>query len=214
VTSDHPVLSPPGVVEVFADLSCPYAHVGIRRFIRRRWAAHRDDLALRVRAWPLELVNGAPLDGAHVAEQIADLRAQVAPDLFSGFDPQRFPHTTLPALDLVTDAYAVGMRIGERASIALRDALFERGEDISDPEILERLRSSLGVEPRGPDARWQVLAEWAEGSRRGVVGSPHFFVGEDDFFCPALQIIRRDGGRDIRVDPQRFDEFFARCLAA
>jgi 2-hydroxychromene-2-carboxylate isomerase len=202
------------VVEVFADIWCPYAHVGIRRFVHRRWAAHRSDLVLRVRAWPLELVNGGPLDADHVAEQVAELRDQAAPDLFSGFDPGQFPSTTLRALDLVNDAYARGLAVGERASLAVRDALFERGEDISDPAVLDRLRAGLALHAPRPEARWQVLADWAEGRRRGVVGSPHFFVGDDGFFYPALQIDRVDGHRRIQIDPQRLDELFARCSAA
>jgi 2-hydroxychromene-2-carboxylate isomerase len=207
-------ISSPTVVEVFADIWCPYAHVGIRRFVHRRWAARRDDLVLHVRAWPLELVNGEPLDARHVAEQVDDLRRQVAPELFGGFDSSRFPRTTLPALDLVNDAYASGVGVGERASLAVRDALFERGDDISDPAVLERLRVDLALGPPRPDARNHILAEWAEGRRRGVVGSPHFFVGDSDFFCPTLQIERHDGQRHIRVDSRGFDEFFARCSAA
>ena len=78
MTADHPVTDAPRAVEVFADIWCPYAHVGLRRFIHRRWASHRKDLVLRVRAWPLELVNGEPLDADHVAEQIEDLRRQAA----------------------------------------------------------------------------------------------------------------------------------------
>ena len=34
------------VVEVFADVLCPFAHVGIRRFVERRHAAGRDDVRL------------------------------------------------------------------------------------------------------------------------------------------------------------------------
>jgi 2-hydroxychromene-2-carboxylate isomerase len=202
------------VVEVFADIWCPYAHVGLRRFVHRRWVARRSDLVLRVRGWPLELVNGEPLDADHVAEQVADLRRQVTPDLFSGFDPRRFPRTTLPALDLVSDAYAQGLKAGERASLAVRDALFERGDDICDPAVLDRVRTDLALSRVGPGARWQVLADWAEGRRRGVMGSPHFFVGDDSFFCPTLQIDREGGRRHIRVDSLRFDQFFARCAAA
>jgi hypothetical protein len=47
------------VVEVFADVSCPFAHVGLRRLVEQRDKLARDDIVLRVRAWPLELVNGS-----------------------------------------------------------------------------------------------------------------------------------------------------------
>jgi hypothetical protein len=89
-----------------------------------------------------------------------------------------------------------------------------RGEDIGDPAVLDHLRFDLALGPPHPSARRHVLADWAEGRRRGVVGSPHFFVGDDSFFCPTLQIDRRDGRRYIRIDSKRFDEFFARCSAA
>ena len=58
------------------------------------------DVALRLRAWPLELVNDAPLDADLIADEVAALRAHVAPDLFAGFDPQHFPKTSLPTLAL------------------------------------------------------------------------------------------------------------------
>jgi 2-hydroxychromene-2-carboxylate isomerase len=208
------VHEPSTVVTVFADIGCPYAHVGLRRFFRRRASEARADLRLHVRAWPLELVNGEPLDPGHVAEQIEALREQVTPDLFSRFNPYTFPHTTLPALELVSDAYAMGLSDGERASLAVRNALFERGEDISDQGVLERLRHDLWLPPPRPDARERILADWADGQRLGVVGSPHFFVGDRDFFCPTLRITREGEHRHIRNDPARFDEFFARCAAA
>ena len=131
----HPALAavPSSVVEVFADIACPYAHVGLRRFLARRTEIRRPDLVLRVRAWPLELVNGQPLDVDHVAAVIDDLRSEVSPGLFTGFDTSSFPSTTLPALELVGDAYRLSLTSGERASLAVRDALFEHGRDIGDP---------------------------------------------------------------------------------
>jgi predicted DsbA family dithiol-disulfide isomerase len=203
------------VVEVFADISCPFTHVGLRRFVHRRCTAGRPGLRLHVRAWPLELVNGVALDADHVAETIEDLRGQVSRSLFLGFDRDRFPATTLPALDLVSDAYAVDLVTGERASLKVRDALFEAGEDVSDPSVLARLRGELALPgAASPSSRSRVLGDWEEGRRRGVIGSPHFFVGDEDWFCPNLTIERSDGGRRIVADPAALDELFARCLAA
>ena len=90
-----------------------------------------------VRAWPLELVNGAPLDAAVTKEHADDLREQVAPNLFADLDVDRFPSSTLEALALANRAYRTDLEVGERVSFALRDALFEEGRDISDPVTLE-----------------------------------------------------------------------------
>ena len=35
-----------------------------------------------------------------------------------------------------------------------------------------------------------VLVDWHEGVRRGVLGSPHFFCGDTDVFCPSLDITK------------------------
>jgi predicted DsbA family dithiol-disulfide isomerase len=56
------------VLEVFADVLCPFTHVGLRRLISERARRGRDDVVVRVRAWPLELVNGEPLSAALVTD--------------------------------------------------------------------------------------------------------------------------------------------------
>jgi len=197
------------VVEVFADVSCPFTHVGLRRLVEQRDQLDRDDVALRVRAWPLELVNGAPLGGDFVGEEIDVLREIVAPDLFKGFDPTRFPGTTVPALALTASAYCRDDRTGEAVSLALRTALFEEGRDIGDPAELAALAGTFGLDFPSPDAEHSVHDDWHEGERRGVVGSPHFFVGDHAFFCPTLNITRVDGHLQIDFDRDAFTEFVA-----
>ena len=77
-------------VEVFADIRCPFTHVGLRRLTE--WRARTGaEFALRVRAWPLELVNAEPLAATLIAEEAEALRRQIAPDLFAGFDLDNFP---------------------------------------------------------------------------------------------------------------------------
>jgi predicted DsbA family dithiol-disulfide isomerase len=204
--------TPASVIEVFADVRCPFTHVGLRRLVERRTALERSDLVLRVRAWPLELVNGAPLDPCMIAEEVEELRAQVARDLFECFDPSRFPDSSLPALMLAAVAYEHSSAMGERVSLALRDALFEEGRDIGAPDVLLDIASAAGVELPADGGREQVLGDWREGKRRGVIGSPHFFVGDEGFFCPSLDIARVDGHLSITFDPAGFDAFLARCL--
>ena len=200
-------------VEVFADIWCPFTHLGLRRLVARREAEGRR-LSIRVRAWPLELVNGEPLDPAFVAEEIAELRAQVAPDVFAGFAQDRFPSSTLAPLALVESAYRVSPEAGESMSLTLRDLLFEQGHDVSDPELLVGVASDLGVPNAGPADDEAVRESWAQGRDRGVIGSPHFFTSSAGFFCPALDIQKVDGRFRISLDETAFEDFVASCFAS
>ena len=99
-------------------------------------------------------------------------------------------------------------------SFALRDALFEEGRDISDPVTLEYLARDLGVVMPDESDRTTVLADWGEGQRRGVRGSPHFFCGTTDVFCPTLAITKDPvDGLSVVRDVSRLTEFVERCLA-
>lgn len=197
------------IVEVFADITCPFTHVGLRRLVRHRESVGRNDVVLRVRAWPLELVNGEPLTGEFVEEEIQALRETVAPDLFGGFDAGCFPGTSMPALALAASAYARDDRTGEHVSLALRTALFENGSDISDTGVRAAIARSVGLDAPGPDAQQPVLRDWHEGRRRGVKGSPHFFVDDRGFFCPTLDIRRIDGHLQVELDREAFARFVA-----
>lgn len=196
-------------IEVFADVWCPFAHVGLRRFTERRNATGAD-VGLLVRAWPLERVNGEPLAPALVAEEVAQIQATVAPELFAGFDPARFPTTTIPALQLTCRANASSPQAGEAVALELRHRLFELGEDVSDPAVLAEVAAAHGLDL---DARDDLAArDWDEGRRRGVIGSPHFFTPGGDFFCPALDVRQVDGHLRITADPDGFERFLDSCF--
>jgi predicted DsbA family dithiol-disulfide isomerase len=203
----------PATIEVFADVMCPFAHVGLRRLVNRR-----DDLGssamLRVRAWPLELVNGEPLAIDLVAEEVHALRKQVAPDLFAGFDPTRFPKTSLPAMAVAAAAYRRSAPLGERVSLAVRQALFEEGRDIAAADVLADIARAHHL--TGPDAadRAAAFTDWREGRRRGVQGSPHFFVGDEGFFCPTLKITRVADRLQIDNDDATLEAFLRRAFPA
>ena len=200
------------VIEVFADITCPFTHAGLRRFVDHRRAVGRPDVALRVRAWPLELVNGVVIDPHHTAEVVDALRRQIAPELFAGFSADVLPTSSIPALSLVAGAYRESLVVGERVSLELRDLLFERGVDIADPGVLDDVASTFGVRDR--HAAGAVGADHLEGVERGVIGSPHFFTPQGGFFCPALDI-RRDVDGRLLVEPDAagFGRFVAACFA-
>lgn len=201
------------VIEVYADIWCPFTHVGLRLVADRRLERGRGEIAIRVRAWPLELVNGTPLDASRVASHVRELRDQVAPDMFRGFTPAAFPGTTLPALCLAEDAYAVSDAVGEAVSFELREALFEQGLDISDSDVLREIARAhrLGI-PTEQD-RAAVLADWREGERRGVRGSPHFFCKGSDVFCPSLDIAHHDDQLRLSKDLPALDSFLDACFS-
>ena len=198
------------VVEVFADVACPFTHVGLRRITAWRTDSRLGEPLFRVRAWPLELVNGEPLQGPALAHKIAALRVSVAPDLFVGFDPSRFPSASLPAMVSEAAAYRHDIRVGERFSLAVRTALFEDGLDVSDADVLHDIRQQVGAPDPIPDDEAAVVADYEEGRRRKVAGSPHFFTADGSFFCPSLRVDHgEDGALDVRFDSIGFQEFVA-----
>jgi len=206
--------TPTPIIEVFADIWCPFTHVGLRAIDEHRIRTGLTDVAIWVRAWPLELVNGAPLDPAVTKEHADDLREQVAPDLFRHLDIERFPRSTLDALALANRAYRTGLQLGERVSFALRDLLFEEGRDISERATLEHLAGEYGIDMPEESDHADVVADWHTGVQRGVLGSPHFFCGGTDVFCPSLDITKDpDLGVSIVRDASRLTEFLERCLA-
>jgi len=201
------------VIEVYADVCCPFTHVGLRTVVLRRDQLGRDDVVLRVRAWPLELVNGQPLDPVTTAEHVDALRSQVAPDLFAQFDTSHLPRTSLPALALAAAAYRQGDRMGEAVSLALRDSLFEGGRDISRQDVLVSVANAHGVGDVGPEDDERVREEWHEGQSRGVVGSPHFFCGDIGAFCPSLDISRdTEGHLHLQRNAEALDLFLTECF--
>ena len=203
-------------IEVFADVGCPFTHVGLRRFVERRDADPAlAEVRLRVRSWPLEIVNGEPLDPQFIADEVDEIREQVAGDLFRAFDPDAFPATSLPAMALAAAGYRVDVATGEAVSLELRDLLFEQGRDIADPAVLAEVAERHGVSFDVDEPPVELVqADHAEGEERGVQGSPHFFTPAGAFFCPSLDISRdADGHLRITADPVGFEQFLDSCFA-
>jgi predicted DsbA family dithiol-disulfide isomerase len=195
-------------LEVYADIACPFAHAGLRRFVSERVARGVREPMLRVRAWPLELVNDEPHRGASTAPKVAALRSGVAPDLFVGFDPETFPASSLLALAAEAAAHRAGPEIGERFSLAIRTALFEEGADVADPAVLDRLRAETRAPAPTPEDEAQVHEDLGAGKARGVTGSPHFFTPSgNDFFCPSMDIERQGDALHVNFDAAGFDRF-------
>ena len=196
-------------VEVFADITCPFTHAGLKRVVSQL-APLDGNTQIVVRAWPLEWVNGSPLEAGPVAEKIEALEKQLNVDDFKGFRAETWPSTTIPALNLAAAASLVDDETGLQVSLALRSALFEQGLDVGDPDVLSEIAAEHGLEAPGLEPHPQVEADYADGQRRGVRGSPDFWVGSDEFFCPALTLAHDDRGALLaEFDPAGLDRFIA-----
>ncbi len=140
--------------------------------------------------------------------------AQLGVNDFSGLHADTWPSTTIPALNLAAGAYARDPATGLAVSLELRAALFERGEDIGDPDVLARIAAAHGLPTPGVEADASIRADYDGGRERGVKGSPHFYVADDEFFCPALDLGHdADGHLTARFDADMLAEFFSRIDA-
>lgn len=188
-------------IEVFADISCPFTHVGLKVIAAEIQAANMP-VQLQIRAWPLEWVNGSPLEAAGVAEKVAALSLQLdIGGAFDGFHPDDWPNTTIPALNLVDAAYQRDAATGFAVSVRLRNVLFEEGGNVADNHVLADVADEFALSKPGPDPAAGVLGDYAEGQRRGVSGSPDFWVDGHEFFCPSLDIGHgADGSLTVSFD--------------
>ena len=184
----HDVEATSTVIEVFADIWCPFTYIGLKLVAEQLQVRGRRHVRIWVRSWPLEWVNGRGLDPKTALHHARELREQVSPQLFSGLDASRFPHTTPPVLALVAKGYKEGLEVGEPLSFEVRDSLFEHGRDVADPDVLAEIAESFELNAPGPHEYATVVNEWKEGRNRGVRGSPHFFGGGQSVFCPGSDI--------------------------
>ncbi|GIU84599.1 MAG: dithiol-disulfide isomerase [Acidimicrobiales bacterium] len=202
-------------VEVWADVLCPFAHWSMRR-LRELVSRIRGErwIEVRVRAWPLEWVNSSPWSATHVEDEVRALRVSCAPDDFREFDAANFPESSIILLGAIARANEVHPSLGEQVSYALRDAVFERGLPLGCMSELERVLASLGLPlPDRATAEALVRRDWDEGRRRGVDGSPHFFVGGRSWFCPMLRVRHDQGGYHVSADEEVGEEFRSLLLS-
>ena len=206
--SDRPV------IDVYADLWCPFAYVGLKRAMATS-EVRSGDVELALRSWPLELINGTPLPQEKTHANATALRASVAPDLFAGVHNWVYPTSTLPALALAAKANVTDLQRGEAVSMHLRHLLFEEGLDLSSDLVLNEVAETFAI-AREPEDLHFVNLEYHEGQQRGVKGSPHFFCSSgEEIFCPTLDLSRdEEGNLHVQEMVSRLEGFFARCAAA
>jgi predicted DsbA family dithiol-disulfide isomerase len=169
------------VLTVFSDLHCPWAYVFSIRLRRAREEVGRPPVAWR--CWPLELVNERGTPWNSLSQEIPVL-AQLEPDHFAPPKRESWPSTMLPAMEALKVAGELaGPGAADRFDEAARRAFFLDRRDLSIRPTLADLAAEAGLDRGafldafdGGGHRRAVVADWHEGRRRGVRGSPHAFL--------------------------------------
>jgi predicted DsbA family dithiol-disulfide isomerase len=197
------------VLTVFSDLHCPWAYMFSIRLRRARTAVGQPPVAWR--CWPLELVNQRGTPWGTTSQEIPVL-AQLEPDHFAAPRHETWPSTMLPAMEALKVAGELGGALAaDRFDEVARRAFFLERRDLSIRPTLLDLAAEAGLDREafqdafdGGGHRRSVVADWHEGRRRGVEGSPHAFLPDGSgVFNPGVG--RIDWVRGIPV-PREVDE--------
>ena len=177
----------PKTVVVYADITCPWAHLAVYRLHAARSKLDLDEeVRFDVRSFPLELFNEEP-----TPKKILDAEISVA----GALDPDagwqmwqrpesEYPVTSLPALEAVQAAKEQGLRASEQLDRRLRVGFFGESRIISlRHEILELAAECSHVDVDALTealdsgrARAAVMEQKTMAEGDAVNGSPHVFL--------------------------------------
>lgn len=177
----------PGTIVVYADITCPWAHLAVYRLHAARTKLDLDgDVLLDIRSFPLELFNeqatpkkilDAEISVAGALDPAAGWQMWQRPD-------SEYPVTSLPALEAVQAAKEQSMAGAEQLDRRLRVGFFAESRVISlRHEILELAGDVPSLDPGtlgealdSGRARGAVMEQADVGKRDEVKGSPHVFL--------------------------------------
>lgn len=182
-------------VRVWADVVCPWCWIGDRRLaeavegrsgirLRRTWQPFQLDPDLPPEGLPwdeyLERKWGGPDRAKPFLEHVAGVARDVGLEL--RFDRVRRVPNTRRAHGLILAAREDGQ--GWAVAERLFSAHFQRGEDLTDPDLLRSAGEEVGLDPDlvdtavGGDLDHRVVRSQSAARERGVFGVP-FFLFED-----------------------------------
>lgn len=186
---------PPGVLQVWSDLLCPFAHVALHRLRQAQADLPADDPAARVqlehRAFPLELFNGPHPRRGTDTEAVG--LGQIAPD--AGFRvwtaaDDLYPHTVLLAAEAVLAATAQSRTAGAALDAALRAAFWTHSRSIAHRQVVLDVADEVTATQPGADLdvtalalalddgrhRTDLMRDYALARTDAIDGSPTFVL--------------------------------------
>ncbi|GAA2315489.1 dithiol-disulfide isomerase [Nonomuraea roseoviolacea subsp. roseoviolacea] len=175
-----------GTVQVWSDLLCPFAYVGLLRLRRARERLGLDGaVRLEHRTFPLELFNGPhPRRGTDTeAVGLGQIEPEAQFRVWTAAD-DLYPHTVLLAAEAVHAASAQSRAAGEELDLALRRAFWTHSRSISHRQVILEVAGDLadGVVDVTELAaaldsgrhRADVMRDFAVSRTDAVPGSPTF----------------------------------------
>jgi len=190
----------PGSIAIYADITCPWAHVCVHRLHETRARLGLDDKVwFDPRAFPLELINDKPTP-KHILDAEIPVTGALEPDagwqMWQGPESE-YPVTSLPALEAVIAAKIQSRAAAEALDRGLRRAFFGASKTISmRHEIIDVARSTGVVDVgrleaaledgrgRAPLTKDHLMSETS-----AVESSPHLFLADGtDAANPGIEL--------------------------
>ncbi|KAA2258718.1 hypothetical protein F0L68_23050 [Solihabitans fulvus] len=189
----------PGVIVVFSDIWCSFAHVTVYRLHEtRRRLGLEDKVAFDHRAFPLELLNNKPSPRTGTDSEVGrmgSLEPGAGWQLWQDKD-WLFPSTTLPALEAIQAAKAQSFAASEQLDLALRKAFWAESRCIANRRVILDVAESTGVVdvPALTEAlddgraRRQLSDQAAISATDQINCSPHLFLPDGtDYANPGIE---------------------------
>jgi Predicted dithiol-disulfide isomerase involved in polyketide biosynthesis len=179
-----------GTVQVWSDLLCPFAYVGLLRLRRARTRLGLDGVVrLEHRTFPLELFNGPHPRRGTDTEAVALGRIEPEAEFRVWTDADdRYPHTVLLAAEAVHAASAQSLAAGEELDLALRRAFWTHSRSICHRQVILDVAAGLpaGVLDVSELARAldngrhraAVMADFTVARTDAIAGSPTFRLAD------------------------------------
>lgn len=195
--SASPEQTQPMIVEMIADLACPWCYIGLVRL--EKAFLLRPDIDVQLEWWPYLLNPQLPKDGMdrqtylrskfggdaqakQIYQRIKDAGAEEG--ISFAFDKMRRTPNTVAAQRLLLLAQSQGK--GRILIRALFEALFEQGLDIGKQDVLVALGEKSGIEPSlieamfaGDDYGADIIRGHQKATMMGVQGVPLYMVARE-----------------------------------
>ncbi|MFC5993805.1 DsbA family protein [Pseudonocardia hispaniensis] len=188
----------PGVLQVWSDLLCPFAHVAMCGLRAARAELPPGDPAAAVQfehhVFPLELFNGPHPRRGTDSEAVglgqivpaAGFRLWTAPD-------DRYPHTVLLAAEAVLAASAQSLAAADALDAALRTAFWSQSRSISHRQvILEVAGEAAAAQPEAGLDVEALTADLDTGRYRATLFGD-YAIAQTDAIAGSPTILLPDG---------------------